>query len=582
MGFSELLNSIGGLGTFQKVQTALLLLPWALLSSQNLLQNFTAAEPDHRCRLPPPDNRSGSGDLTGPVGARDLLRASVPLDAQGRPDRCLRYPRPQWQLLLPNASAEGLVTEGCLQGWVYDRTVFLSTIVTEWDLVCGKESMKSIAQSVYMAGLQVGAVVFGTLSDRFGRKTIMTWSALQMSLTGVCAAFVPTYASYCALRFLSGMALTGVCLTSHCLNVEWTPTQSHTLVNTVTAYYFTVGQLILPGAAYLIRDWRWLQFTLSVLFIVVFFYSRWWYLLSASWEQSTVRSTWESPSLQRVARINGRAEEGEKITLEVRERERLCKELDAMNSSPFISDLFHTPTMRMVTCCIMLLWFVCSFAYYGLAMDLEKFGLNVYWIQVLFAAVDVPGKLAAALGIFWFSRRFTLLIFQLLAGSMIIGSIFIPPGMSILQSILALMGKGFLASAFTCLYQYTLELFPTEIRQMGMGAGFFSSRMGSLMAPFIYVVGSHVPILQPVLFGAAPLLSVFAVCFLFDTRNLPLPETVQEVEGRWVFPTLTVKITIMMIVRHLLRARHCIKQNHIYYVPSTAPNAWESTTRRSR
>uniref|UniRef100_A0A6I8P6H2 Major facilitator superfamily (MFS) profile domain-containing protein n=1 Tax=Ornithorhynchus anatinus TaxID=9258 RepID=A0A6I8P6H2_ORNAN len=521
MGFSELLNSIGGLGTFQKVQTALLLLPWALLSSQNLLQNFTAAEPDHRCRLPPPDNRSGSGDLTGP----------------GRPDRCLRYPRPQWQLLLPNASAEGLVTEGCLQGWVYDRTVFLSTIVTEWDLVCGKESMKSIAQSVYMAGLQVGAVVFGTLSDRFGRKTIMTWSALQMSLTGVCAAFVPTYASYCALRFLSGMALTGVCLTSHCLNVEWTPTQSHTLVNTVTAYYFTVGQLILPGAAYLIRDWRWLQFTLSVLFIVVFFYSRW-LPESARWLLIHNKPQMAVKSLQRVARINGRAEEGEKITLEVRERERLCAHpvpgprLPAPSSckrSPApLADT--TPSPRVEP------GFVCSFAYYGLAMDLEKFGLNVYWIQVLFAAVDVPGKLAAALGIFWFSRRFTLLIFQLLAGSMIIGSIFIPPGepfRSTARSILALMGKGFLASAFTCLYQYTLELFPTEIRQMGMGAGFFSSRMGSLMAPFIYVVGSHVPILQPVLFGAAPLLSVFAVCFLFDTRNLPLPETVQEVEGRW-------------------------------------------------
>uniref|UniRef100_A0A6I8NKX4 Major facilitator superfamily (MFS) profile domain-containing protein n=1 Tax=Ornithorhynchus anatinus TaxID=9258 RepID=A0A6I8NKX4_ORNAN len=512
MGFSDLLDSLGGLGTFQMLQTALLLLPGCLFSCQNFLQNFSAAEPDHRCRLPSPDNRSGAGDLTGP----------------GRPDRCLRYPRPQWQLLLPNASAEGLVTEGCLQGWVYERTVFLSTIVTEWDLVCAKKPLKSIAQSIYMTGLMVGSVVFGILSDRFGRKTMLFWSSMQSAAMGVCVAFIPSFVGYCLFRFLSGIALSGTFLTSICLAVEWTPTQKRTVVNSFATYTITVGQIVLSGWAYLIPDWRWLQFSTSVAFGIILLYS-WWLPESGCWLVVHHRLAEAVKNLQKVAWINGRKEQGAKLTPEV-VTSHFQEEIANTKSSPFISDLFRSPAIRKTTCCVMFAWFSSGFSFYGLALDLQKFGFSIYWVQIVFAAVDVPSKLLVAFGMVYLGRRITLISFLLLGGSMIIINMFVPSG----EMILALLGKGGLSGSFACLYQYTLELFPTEIRQMGLSSGVFGARVGSLLAPLVFIIGNYVPILQPVMFGLAPVLAALSSCFLRETRNLPLPETIREIEERLV------------------------------------------------
>lgn len=125
MAFTDLLDALGGVGRFQLVYTALLLLPCSLLACHNFLQNFTAAVPRHHCQSPA--NHTVATDN----GSGAWLRATVPLDRLGAPEPCRRFTEPQWALLSPNASVHGAATEGCHDGWVYDRSVFPSTIVTE-------------------------------------------------------------------------------------------------------------------------------------------------------------------------------------------------------------------------------------------------------------------------------------------------------------------------------------------------------------------------------------------------------------------------------------------------------------------
>lgn len=62
------------------------------------------------------------------------------------------------------------------------------------------------------------------------------------------------------------------------LAMEWTPTQRRTLVNTYAMYMITLGQVILSGLAYFIRQWRWLQGTVSVTYVIILLYS--WYVSS--------------------------------------------------------------------------------------------------------------------------------------------------------------------------------------------------------------------------------------------------------------------------------------------------------------
>lgn len=125
MAFNDILVSIGGVGCFQILHTILLLVPVALLSCHNLLQNFTGAVPDHFCKLP-------SARVMNSHDETRLFKLYIPLDKNKKPQRCARYQIVEGFLL--NATAhqwEEKGTEFCKDGWIYDRSVFSSTIVTE-------------------------------------------------------------------------------------------------------------------------------------------------------------------------------------------------------------------------------------------------------------------------------------------------------------------------------------------------------------------------------------------------------------------------------------------------------------------
>ncbi|XP_074132085.1 solute carrier family 22 member 6-B-like [Sminthopsis crassicaudata] len=239
-----------------------------------------AVVPEHHCRI---QNQTSAETLfLGDGRDRDLLKVSIPMDKAGKPERCLRFTGPQWQLLNPNATEQArLDTEGCLDGWVYDKSVFSSSIVTKWDLVCERKLLVPITQTVFVGGQLAGSIVFGILSDRFGRRTMLQWSSLLAAIADTAIAFVPTFAAYVIFRFFLGIALIGTNLTRFCLTVEWTPIEKQVLLHTCNMYVFTA----LPESA------RWLITHNKFLMAL--------------------------KALQKVAWINGHKEQGRTLTPEV-------------------------------------------------------------------------------------------------------------------------------------------------------------------------------------------------------------------------------------------------------------------------
>ncbi|XP_062867369.1 solute carrier family 22 member 6 [Trichomycterus rosablanca] len=527
MGFADLLEQVGSTGRFQVVHVTLLSLPILMMASHNLLQNFVAAVPPHHC--------AAHANLSEPtIGPAEILRISVPLDKQGKPERCRRYAQPQWHLLMSNISAEveedsEVEMQRCEDGWKYDTSEISSTVITEWDLVCDLRSLKQMGQTIYMGGVLLGAVVFGGLSDRYGRRVLLMISYLLMAVSGTCIAFSTSFSLFCLFRFINGMALSGIILNSFSLIVEWIPTRIRTIVGTGTSYCYTMGQLILAGVAYNIQDWRWLTLAVSLPFYIFFLYS-WWFLESARWLVLTRKSEQAVKNLKSVARCNNRQSEGDKINLEMLE-ESMKKEMSCSHNTYSVVDLLRTRTMRTITLCLSVVWFSTSFAYYGLAMDLQKFGVNIYLIQVIFGAVDIPAKVVITMMMSKIGRRLSQSLSLIIAGVTMLIMLLVPNEMQTLRTSLAVVGKGCLAASFSCCYLYSGELYPTVIRQNGMGWVSMMARFGAMVAPMV-LLAEAVVWLPGLIYGGAPIVSGIFAYFLPETLATPLPDTIQDAEER--------------------------------------------------
>ncbi|KAJ8348268.1 hypothetical protein SKAU_G00268570 [Synaphobranchus kaupii] len=174
MGFSDILDEIGGFGRFQMIHVLLLSIPAIFISSLNLLNNFTAGIPRHHCYIPNGTSRGMDKNITVlGVGSREILRAYIPIEGGSKLSKCTRFTEAQWHLVMANMSVisthvnfTDAETETCQDGWTYDKTEFQATIISEWDLVCKLRPLKQMSQTIYMGGVLAGAIIFGGLSDK--------------------------------------------------------------------------------------------------------------------------------------------------------------------------------------------------------------------------------------------------------------------------------------------------------------------------------------------------------------------------------------------------------------------------------
>ncbi|XP_039626107.1 solute carrier family 22 member 6-A-like [Polypterus senegalus] len=534
MGFSDLLDRIGGLGRYQFISTSLIAISGIIMTSHTIMQNFSAAVPDHHCRIPNKTIPAGNWNITtSALDDQTLLKAFVPHDEKNKPSRCLQFTEPQWHLLFLNqsqADTSGLQTEPCRHGWTYNRQEFSETIVTEWDLVCDLRHLKQMSQTVYMGGVLAGSLILSSLSDKFGRCKILTYSYLKLAVSGTCTAFSPSFGIFCFLRFVAGMAASGAFLSYISLIIEWTPIKYRTILGTTGSVSFSIGQLVLAGIAYGIRDWRTLQLVISVPFFICFFCS-WWISESARWQIIHKKLNEALKQIKRVARINGHEKEGEAITLEVL-KEYMQDEVQSNKKLYTVIDLFRTPYMRRTTLCLMILWCATSFGFYGLLMDLQRFGVSVFLVQVIFGAIDFPAKAFCIFLMTFIGRRITQAILLIVPGLLVLANAFVPYELQTLRTALAVFGKGLLGASFTCVYLYTMELYPTVIRQTGMGFGSTMARVGSMTAPMVMMLEDYLYGLPLMVYGALPVIAGVIAVFLPETRNVPLPDTIEYVEAQ--------------------------------------------------
>ncbi len=169
------------------------------------------------------------------------------------------------------------------------------------------------------------------------------------------------------------------------------------------------------------------------------------------------------------------------------------------------------PNMRVTSLILFFNWMVNSGTYYGLSLGVTGdllHGGNPYLKFFLSALVEIPAYLInlAILDrqettdlVFPISfptilcnamlvssrkrigRQLALAGFLLLTGASLVAMMFVPEEQVAVAVCFSMLGKLCITASYGVVYIFTAELFPTEVRNAGMGMASLSARIGGII-----------------------------------------------------------------------------------------------------
>ncbi|XP_040300356.1 solute carrier family 22 member 4 isoform X2 [Herpailurus yagouaroundi] len=420
--YDEVTAFLGEWGPFQRLIFFLLSASIIPNGFNGMSVVFLAATPEHRCRVPDTANLSSA-----------WRNHSIPLRLQdGRevPHTCRRYRLAE----IANFSALGLEPgrdvdleqleqESCLDGWEFSQDIYLSTIVTEWSLVCEDDWKTPLTSSLFFLGVLFGSFVSGQLSDRFGRKNILFATMAVQTGFSFLQIFSINWEMFTVLFVIVGMGQISNYVVAFILGTEILGKSVRIIFSTLgVCTFFAVGYMLLPLFAYFIRDWRMLLLALTVPGVLCI--PLWWFIPeSPRWLISQRRFIEAENIIQKAAKMNNKA--APVVIFDPMELQEL--KLPSQQKILILS-LFRTRNIATITIMSLMLWMLTSVGYFALSLNAPNLHGDAYLNCFLSALIEVPAYITAWLLLQTLPRRYIIAGVLFLGGGVLLLIQLVPEG----------------------------------------------------------------------------------------------------------------------------------------------------------
>ncbi|VDN12726.1 unnamed protein product [Dibothriocephalus latus] len=459
--------------------------------------------------------------------------------------------------LYENASHSGKAGTPCPYGYVYKYTSFQyqGGIVQEWDLVCDKAWQVPLNESAYMAGMLMGYICGGWLSDRIGRRRTMLYSGLIEIALNVAICFCPNHLTYIILRFLVSTFFTTRTSAFIVLLTEITTAKYRSILSAIgTILQLSIQRVLLGVSARYFTNWR-VLYAVSLAPNALVLFSPLCLPESPKWlaAQKSYRPVGEVlySAYQWNRRFRNACCLGSKPEPVMKKEEFLdrlgisapsndaASRLTPSGEEPggktdfSILHLFHRGlrgttilTTALLTCQITTM--------FGITFYASHIRQHVSMVVIINALANIPGALlAAALYRFFRYRKkplaavFFITVLFLCAAA--VHTLLLQPKSDHLLNILTNISIFFFSAAQRMIFVYVPELFQPLYRNRGFGIAAGLSRIGALSFPLINRLDTTVlhglPLAVYATLTACQLLILF---FVEDTNGEGVVVTVQS------------------------------------------------------
>jgi putative MFS transporter len=400
--------------------------------------------------------------------------------------------------------------------WDVTLNGFLTPLLgNEFGLAAGERGLVATAN---LAGLAIGAVVWGTIADRLGRKKAFSLTLLVFAISSVLAAFSPTWPVFLVLRFVAGLGLGGCIPVDWALVSEFCPRRQRGRVLTTMDAWWPIGATLCGVSATLLApvagNWRWMLAVFVLPALLVFWVRRGvpespLYLARTGQEAAAraviddlVRRTGADPQPYAIVAATT-------VTRQRRGFGVVLEQLRAVWSfSPRVTAVAWTLFVTV------LLVYYGALSWLPSILRAEGAGdVAAFFSATITNAVGIVGVVVSALLVERVGRKWLIGVSAPLAAAALVVFALVLHMPAAATVSLVVFGSVIFVTIPT-LYAYISELYPTDLRASGFGWASAASRVVTGFVPLIFGTLLWPVLGLPLTFGLFAVVVLAAVVFM--------------------------------------------------------------------